>query len=70
MSQIDLPSDLATQLANLSGKLGIGPTALAIYYLDRQINDAQYRHNCFLDAIEDHGRIKGWLPDGSPILRD
>lgn len=69
MQQISIPDDAFADLEALAVKLGLSTSDLATAYVRRGIRDADYRHARFLHDVEDHSRIAGWLPDGTPEMK-
>lgn len=65
---LNLPAALVDRLAKLEPVLGIAASDLAAFYIERGSDDAILRRSRMLGDIDDHFRIKGWLPDGTPRL--
>jgi hypothetical protein len=67
---ITLPPDLAADLAAFADTLGLDPDEIVAHHMRRAVYEGVNRRERFLDTLDDHSRIVGWLPDGSPKTRD
>lgn len=69
MQQISIPDDAFADLEALAADLGLSAGDLVTAYVRRGVHEADYRRSRFLAEIEDHSRITGWMPDGSPRMK-
>jgi hypothetical protein len=67
--EVQLPERLVERLWELQAEFGIAVSDLVASYVERGVEDAWTRRSRSLADIEDHSRIKGWMPSGTPILR-
>lgn len=65
-----LPIELIERLAEAEKDLGIAVSDLVAAYAERGVSEAKDRQQRMLDTLDDHDRIVGWMPSGTPIERD
>ncbi len=65
-----LPVELIERLAEAEQELGVAVSDLVAVHVQAGIDDALLRKERMLNDLEDHSRIVGWMPSGTPIERD